>query len=131
MNDNPRAVVGRVDPSKAEQVQKPVLSFHIHAEIERLRKDPAWHKGRITKTLVKYPDFRVVLMVMKAQAIFQEHKSPGRISVEVVSGHIQMHIGDALTDLPTGTLIALDREVLHDVKALEDSAFLLSIALPE
>lgn len=131
MNDNPRPVVGRVDLCKPEQPQKPVLSFHIHAEIERLRKDPVWQNGRITKTLVKYPDFRVVLMGMQAQAIFQEHKSAGRISVEVISGHIQMHIGDTLTDLAAGTLVTLDREVLHDVKALENSAFLLTIALPE
>jgi len=34
-----------------------------------------------------------------------------------------------LVDLPAGHLVALDREVLHDVEALDDSAFMLTIVL--
>lgn len=131
MNDNQKPLVGGIRPGGPEHRQKAVLSFNIRAEIERLGSETAWQNGRITKTLVKYPDFRVVLMAMKAHALFREHKSAGRISVEVLTGHVQMHIGEALADLPAGYLLALDREVLHDVEALEDSAFLLSIALPE
>jgi hypothetical protein len=33
-------------------------------------------------------------------------------------------------DLPAGSLLALDRGLPHDVEALEDSAFLLTIAWP-
>jgi hypothetical protein len=32
--------------------------------------------------------------------------------------------------LPTGTLLALDQGLPHDVEALEESAFLLTIAWP-
>jgi hypothetical protein len=34
-------------------------------------------------------------------------------------------------DLPVGHVLALDRNVHHDVEALVDSAFLLTIAWPE
>ena len=61
---------------KRSRCRSPFSRFTSTPRSSVLRKDPAWHKGRITKTLVKYPDFRVVLMVMKAQAIFQEHKLP-------------------------------------------------------
>jgi hypothetical protein len=33
-------------------------------------------------------------------------------------------------DLPTGRLLALDHGLPHDVEALEESAFLLTIAWP-
>ncbi len=33
--------------------------------------------------------------------------------------------------MPAGQLLVLDRSVPHDVDALEDSAFLLTIAWPE
>jgi hypothetical protein len=33
-------------------------------------------------------------------------------------------------DLPAGHVLALDRAVPHDVQAVEDSAFLLTIAWP-
>jgi quercetin dioxygenase-like cupin family protein len=42
-----------------------------------------------------------------------------------------MHVQDRTFDLPQGNLLALDRGVAHDVEALEDSAFLLTIAWPE
>jgi quercetin dioxygenase-like cupin family protein len=80
---------------------------------------------------VKNQDFRIVLTVMKADAFLHEHKTSGRISVQVLSGHIQMHVQDKVFDLRAGHLLALDRAVPHDVKALEDSAFLLTLAWPE
>jgi quercetin dioxygenase-like cupin family protein len=70
-------------------------------------------------------------MVMKSNAKCAEHKSAGRTSVEVLHGHIQSHILGSLIDLPAGNVLALDREVLHDVEALKESAFVLTIALPE
>jgi quercetin dioxygenase-like cupin family protein len=109
----------------------PMLTFDLNAEIKRLREENAWQGGRDSKTLVKNQDFRIVLTVMKADAFLHEHKTSGRISVQVLSGHIQMHVQDKVFDLPAGHLLALDRAVPHDVKALEDSAFLLTLAWPE
>ena len=34
-------------------------------------------------------------------------------------------------DLPTGHMLALDHEVMHDVEAIEESAIVLTIALPQ
>ena len=109
----------------------PMLTFDLNAEIKRLREENAWQGGRDSKTLVKNQDFRIVLTVMKADALLHEHKTSGRISVQVLSGHIQMRVWDKVFDLPAGHLLALDRAVPHDVKALEDSAFLLTLAWPE
>jgi quercetin dioxygenase-like cupin family protein len=108
----------------------PLVSVDLGAEVARLHKENTGPSGRSSKTLVNYPDFRIVLMVMKSNAKFAEHKSAGRISVEVLAGHIQSHILGRLIDLPAGHMLALDREVLHDVEALEESAFLLTIVLP-
>jgi len=109
----------------------PTLTFDLNAETKRLREENVWQGGRDSKTLVKNQDFRIVLTVMKADAFLQEHKTSGRISVQVLSGHIQMHVQDKVFDLAAGHLLAPDRAVPHDVKALEDSAFLLTIAWPE
>src|SRR5438876_1580640 len=104
------------------------LSFGLTAEIKGLREENAWQGGRNSKTLVKKEDFRIVLTVLQSDALVHEHKATGRISVQALSGHIQMH---KVFDLPEGHLLALDRVLPHDVKALEDSAFLLTIAWPE
>jgi quercetin dioxygenase-like cupin family protein len=112
-------------------IESPILSFDLNAEIARLRSENAWQGGRNSKTLVKHPDFRVVLTVLKTNARLHEHKAAGRISVQAISGHIRMHVQEKAIDLPAGHMLALERALPHDVEALEDSAFLLTIAWPE
>jgi len=42
-----------------------------------------------------------------------------------------MHAGDRTFDLVKGKVLVLDHAVPHDVEALADSAFLLTVAQPE
>ncbi len=112
------------EPKRWEEFRR--RYFH---ELEK--KAEAWQGGRNSTTLVKNEDFRIVLTVLQSNALVHEHKATGRISVQALSGHIQMHVEDKVFDLPAGHLLALDRALPHDVKALEDSAFLLTIAWPE
>jgi hypothetical protein len=45
----------------------PMLTFNLTAETERLRGEEHWLRdGRISETLVKYSDFRIVLILMRA-----------------------------------------------------------------
>lgn len=109
----------------------PMLACDLAEETKRLREENVWQGGRNSKTLIKNEDFRIVLTVLQSNALLHEHKSAGRISVQVLEGHIEMHVQGEMFDLPAGHLLALDRALPHDVKALEDSAFLLTIAWPE
>ncbi len=111
----------------AEPTAGVFLEFDLNAQVEQLKCEPAWQNGRNAKTMVKYPDFRIVLMLMKAQTRIEEHHADGRISVQTIAGHIRMHVAGKDFDLPVGHLLALDYEVRHNVEALEDSAFLLTI----
>ncbi|HYX69472.1 MAG TPA: hypothetical protein VE825_10090 [Terriglobales bacterium] len=107
------------------------LEFDLNAEIEQLHREPAWQNGRNSKTLVKQPDFRVVLTVVRAGVRIAAHRATGCISVQAVRGHIRLHLPGKTADLPAGRLLALERALPHDVEAVTDSAFLLTIAWPE
>ena len=72
-----------------------------------------------------------MLTAIKANTTIHEHHAAGRISVQTVEGRIRMHAGGKEFDLPAGRLLVLDRAMPHDVVAIEDSAFLLTIAWPE
>jgi quercetin dioxygenase-like cupin family protein len=119
------------DGRTAEPLESPMLSFDLNTEIEKLRGKDAGQRGQTSKTLVKYSDFRVVLTVMNAGARMEDHKTAGSISVQTVAGQIRMRMQDKVFELPTGHLLALDRGVVHDVEAVEDSAFLLTIVWHE
>ena len=106
------------------------LEFDLARELEQLHREPGWSGGQNAKTLVKYEDFRVVLTALKARARLPAHQTEGRISIQTVAGHIQLRAQGRTFDLPTGRLLALDQGLSHDVEALEESAFLLTIAWP-
>ena len=106
------------------------LEFDLARELEQLHHEPGWSSGQNAKTLVKYDDFRVVLIALKAHARLPGHQTEGRISIQTVAGHIQVRAQGRTFDLPMGRLLALDRRLPHDVEALEEGAFLLTIAWP-
>ena len=114
-----------------EPTEGPSLSFDLADQIRQLRQEHYWQSGRNSKTIVKYADFRIVLTAIQAKTTIHEHHSAGRISVQTVEGRIRMHAGGNEFDLPAGRVLVLDRAMPHDVVALEDSAFLLTIAWPE
>jgi quercetin dioxygenase-like cupin family protein len=107
-------------------------SIDLNSEIGSLHRDEDWRiKGIARKALVRYSDFRLTLIAMKSATHIEEHHNPGRISVHTVVGHIRMRAAGQTFDLPKGCVLTLDRAVRHDVEALEDSAFLLTVAPPE
>jgi len=106
------------------------MEFELSAEAQRLRSETTWNTGHNARTLIKYDDFRVVLIALAAEARLREHKAEGRISIHVLSGHIQMKASGRTFSLRSGGLLALDHGVAHDVHALEESALLLTIAWP-
>ena len=109
----------------------PFLEFDLPAEVHRLHAEKGWSTGHNTRTLIKYDDFRVLLTVLQAQKRIPQHKTKGRISIQVLSGHVQLKAAGRTFSLRAGGLLALDQEVPHEVEALEESAFLLTIAWPD
>jgi quercetin dioxygenase-like cupin family protein len=109
----------------------PLLTFNLEKEIERLRREEHWLKdGRISETLVKYSDFRIVLILMQAGTVMREHKADARISIHGLNGRLMVQLPEKTVELATGDLLVLEKCLPHDVSAVEESAFLLSISWP-
>jgi quercetin dioxygenase-like cupin family protein len=115
-----------------DTLSRALLQFDLNNELNQLHQDESWLQpaGRSSKTLVKHPDLRIVLIAMKANSRMHEHTATARISVQTLNGHIRVHLPKQAVDLPAGNLFALDRCVPHDVEATEDSAFLLTVSWP-
>ncbi len=109
----------------------PSTELDLQSEITQLHNSPEWPTGIARKVLARFPDLQMTLRIMKAHARIPEHHNPGRICVQTVEGHIRMHADGQVFDLPKGKMLVLDRAITHDVEALEESAFLLTVAYPE
>ena len=106
----------------------PVLTFNLPDELGLLHRELEWQNfGRNSKTLVKQPDLRVVLSVLRHGVHIAEHTTRARICVHTVAGHVRMHVGVSAFDLPQGHLVALDWGMPRYIEAVEDSAFLMTL----
>ena len=117
--------------TRLPQLANAVIRANIPQEIEKLRSASALQQetGRSSETLVKYEDLRIVLVVMKAKSRMSHHHADGPISVQGVQGRICLHLPDDQdVELGAGDILALERGLEHEVEALEDSAFLLTIS---
>ncbi len=115
--------------SRLPELSSPVILKNLWYEVERLKLAPSWQlpTGRSSETLAKYPDFVLVLVLMKAETLMDKHETAGRISVYVIQGRVEAHLQEGkVIHLGAGELLTLDRELAH-VQALEESAFLLTV----
>lgn len=86
--------------------------------------------GRRAETLLKNDGMRVVLTTMRAGAILAEHTAPGAITIHALRGRFTVHAGDEERHLGPGELLAIAAGVRHDVQAIADGAFLLTMQWP-
>ena len=109
---------------------RPLLQIDLERELQQLRREVSWQRetGRSSRTLAKYPDFRIVLILMKSGRRMRQHRAEGRISIQQLEGQVCIHLADRRVSVSAGQLLVLDCGVLHDVEALEESAFLLTIS---
>lgn len=60
----------------APRLDSPVQTFDVAAEVEKLRTEESWRRNRRNaRTLVKEPDFRVVLVALHDGARLEEHRA--------------------------------------------------------
>lgn len=113
-------------------LHQPVLRFTLEAEVEQLRQAEAWccSSGPSSTTLVHHPDLRMVLVAMRTGVVMSDHRTVARITVHALHGRIRLRLPDRTEVLHSGEILVLDRGIIHDVEALEDSDFLLTLAWP-
>lgn len=131
------ANLSALDASRAALNRLPFLAgaalhFHLKEELEKLRKQDSWQRstGRSSRTLAKYPDFHIILVLMKPGSKMNEHHVDGRVSLQLLQGRARIVLPDQTVDIRAGDLLALEYGLLHQVEALEESAFLISISWP-
>lgn len=107
-----------------------VQLFHLGADIAQLNDTKPSTKGFVSKVLLKTLDLRLVLFAMQAGSQIAKHRSEGRIAVHCLRGSIRLQLPSQARELREDKVLVLDPEIQHDVQAIEDSVFLLTMVLP-
>jgi quercetin dioxygenase-like cupin family protein len=112
-------------------VAAPLLHFQIEEQVERLKQEPAWVSGsRNAITLVMQPALRVVLTILKNGARLTEHHAGAPLTLQVLSGLVCFQAAGQTLEIRAGGLAVLESAIAHEIEALEESAFLLTLAQP-
>lgn len=110
---------------------KDSAQFDLTQEMAEAEQKKPWAAGRYTKSLFKKSDFRIVMISMEKGAIIKEHHADGTLSVQVLKGAARLTVEGKAHELKTGGVLTLGASIKHEVEALEDTAFLLTISWPD
>lgn len=96
-------------------------------DLQALANDGADHHG---VTLVREGGLVVVLTYLRGGASLDEHSGHRAATMQVLSGHAEVLVGNERLDVPSGRLVAFDANVRHEIRAIVDSTLLLTLAAP-
>lgn len=117
------------DSTDASPIPSPLKTFRIPTLIDQMKQEEIWYKsGRNAKTVLKTPWMRLVLNTMKAGTGIKKHQTKGPISIHCIEGELKLNVEDSSVILQKGDLLTLEENTLHSVDALQETAFLLTIA---
>src|ERR1700739_4412112 len=108
-----------------------LAQFDLTREMNDSEQKRPWPMGHFARTLFKKSDFRMVLISMAKGSILKEHHAAGTISVQVLKGSIRFSAQGDAHSLQANSVLTLGASIKHEVEALEESAFLLTIAWPD
>ena len=107
-----------------------LAQFDLPNEIGQTEQHKPWASGIHSRMLFKKQDLRVILISTEAGARIKEHHADGTSSLYVLKGHIRYGTKGQVHDLRAGNLFTLGASIKHEVEAVEESSFLLTIAWP-
>lgn len=84
---------------------------------------------RTARTLARLDTLRLTLMSLKAGSKVMQHHTDHELCLHVVAGRISIHAPQQRFELPQGHLAVLERGLVHDIEASEDSAILVTVGM--
>jgi quercetin dioxygenase-like cupin family protein len=118
--------------SEKRRLAGPLLFFNLDEEFTQLKEDPEWSaRHRNAVTLLKEPHLSVVLVGLQKGAALSKHKAQGPVTICVLIGAVSIKTEHESRTLHSHGMLSLERDIPHEVEALEESAVLVTIAEPK
>ena len=105
--------------------------FALAAEMSKLRSE--LHRtsgGRVATTLAKTDELRVTLVLLTGGATLNPESTAGGASLLVLEGRVRVQTDGEQRELGAQELMVIGDNLREPISALEDAAFLLTVAWP-
>lgn len=118
-------------PKGDRVLDAPEVTIDLQETVVQLTQEKAWvENDRNGITVFKAPVMTVVMTILKPEARIEENDIKGLLTVQVFYGRIEIALEDRQEVLHKGQMIAIHARVRHSIRALEETALLLT-TLPE
>ncbi len=120
---------GAASQTTERSLDRWVMAFDLPAVLSNMKQEPTWRTAhRNAMTLVKQPVFRVVLVALRGGAEVAAHEAESPVTVQAIEGRLAIRAGSEDFVLTAGQLLVLRPGLRHTLRALDESAFLLTLA---
>jgi quercetin dioxygenase-like cupin family protein len=120
----------RLRPPPAARSRGPELPLDLSATARALREEAHPSKdGHRQIGLLHREHLRVVLFAFDRGGWLREHRAPGLVTIHALTGRLRVVTPTTTHELASGQLLVLERDVPHDVEALDQADMLLTVHL--
>lgn len=106
-----------------------VLHVRLAGELEAMTQGaPAAPGARNARTIVKTGTLRVTLVALGTGGAIEAHRSEWPVTIHVLRGNLMVRAAGESILMGPDELLALRAGVEHDVTALADAVFLLTVS---
>ena len=113
-------------PKGDRVIDAPFVQIDVEKYSRQLKKEPAWEKSdRNSITVFKTVGFTMVIMRLHKDASMN-NSVDGLLTIQVLEGSIECMVGSKITTVDKNQLVTLHPEVVHTIRAREDSLLLLT-----
>ena len=120
----------RQRPEGERVLNQEMLTFDIDALISQIKSEEAWTKSdRNSLTIFKNDFLCMVIIGLQPDAAMKKHSATAALTVQVLQGSLIFETENQKSELTMGKMIVLPAGIPHQVYALKESFFLLTLAL--
>ncbi len=107
----------------------PMLTFDLEQQLAELQREEAYQRsGRAGRTLAKSGRLRVVMVALATDTVIGTHQADSPMTLHILKGHIRYRAGAEQHELKEGELLFFGPGDAHDIRAVEQSALLLTLS---
>ncbi len=117
-------------PEGDRMLDASLITMDLNNFMKQIQDEPTWKESdRNSITIFKSDNMRIVLIGLHEGAELKTHTANGVISVQVLEGYIKFTTEPETVELDKGQMLALHKNVPHSVLALNETFFVLTLAM--
>lgn len=107
----------------------PMMIFDVEPRLAELRQDESYRRsGRLGRTLAKSGRLRLTLVALNQGVEVGTHHASSPMTIQVLEGALSFRVGTSEHRLTAGQVLFFGPGDAHDIRAMEESALLLTLS---